>query len=90
MNNPILDHIIEQRKGHYCHYLEVSTTYDIESTIEAIIDELSDQFKEADVIAFFESMDFIYWPEDGETEIEEDEEAVRSFSVKDYITGTVD
>jgi len=87
--NKILDYIIDERKGHYCHCIEVSSAYEIESTIESLVDQLGEEFTEAEFIEFFESMDFIYWPEDGETEVKSDEDEVHSFDVKGYLAGTL-
>jgi hypothetical protein len=83
MKNRILDKIIEGRKGHYCHALEVNDTYEIESIVEGLIDELGEEYFESEYIEFFQSMSIYYLGDNEETEQE-----VYNFDFSDYIKGT--
>ena len=53
--NRILNKIIEERKGHYCHALEVQHVFDLESIIESFIESYPN-YKEKEYIYFFQSM----------------------------------
>ena len=78
----LLDHIIKVRGGHYCHCIEVEDTYDMESIAESIIQEYSEDFTEAEIIEFLESLE-VYCTD------ESNEDSVYSFSFKEYIGGTL-
>jgi len=82
--NSLLNKIIEQRNGHYCHVVEVSTVYDLENIAEAIISENENDFSIDVIIEFLESLTIYYLPEDGE-EDKEEEERIYNFSFTDYI-----
>ena len=82
--NKILEYIIEQRKGHYCHALEVHEAYELESIAEGLINELGDKYTELEYIEFFESMSIYYLGEDSTKEQE-----VYNFNFKEYIEGTL-
>lgn len=94
--NPIYESIIKARQGNYCHALEVTYTYELESIVEAIIEEYSDQLDdgsitEKDVIDFFTTMS-IYYLDDDELSDDENlllENEVYSFNFKDYIKGSI-
>ena len=77
----IIDTIIEARNGHYCHALEVSDVYELETVVESIIDEFPDQ-EEKEYIDFFSTMS-IYSLDDA------NEQAIYDFSFTDYIKGIV-
>ena len=81
--NRILDKIIEDRKGHYCHALEVNDTYELESIVESLIDDLGEEYLESEYIEFFKSMELYYLGDDDKTEQE-----VYDFDFSDYIKGT--
>lgn len=83
--NKIFNRIIKDRKGHYCHAIEVNNTYEIESIIEGLIQEFQDEYTEKDYIEFFESIELYYL---GADKTEEDE--VYNFSCTEYIAGTID
>ena len=83
--NKIFNRILSDRKGHYCHAIEVNNTYEIESIIEATIQGFQDEYTEKDYIEFFESITIYYL---GEDETEENE--VYNFSCTEYIAGTID
>lgn len=94
--NPIYESIIKARQGQYCHALEVTYTYELESIVEAIIEEYSNQLDdgsitEEDIIDFFTTMS-IYYLDDDELSDDENsllEEELYSFSFTDYIKGSV-
>ena len=77
----IIDTIIEARHGHYCHALEVSDVYELESVAEAIIDEFPDR-PESDYLDFFNSIE-VYSLDDA------NEQAIYDFSFTDYIKDTI-
>lgn len=56
----LLDYIIEQRKGHYCHALECTSAYDLECTIESLMMELGEQFTLAEYLEFFNSVELYF------------------------------
>ena len=79
--NPLLEQVLSDRNGHYCHALEVSDTYELESIIESVI-ECYEGYTEAQYIDFFESME-LYSLDDS------NEESIYSFSFTDYIKDTI-
>ena len=81
--NRILNKILEDRKGQYCHALEVNDTYELESIIESLIDELGEEYYESEYIEFFQSMSIYYLGDNKETEQE-----VYDFNFSDYIKGS--
>ena len=83
MKNRILDKIIEDRKGHYCHALEVNDTYELESIVESLIDDLGEEYLESEYIEFFQSMELYYLGDDDKKEQE-----VYNFDFSEYIKGT--
>jgi hypothetical protein len=83
--NALLNKIIEQRKGHYCHVVEVSTVYDLENIAESIISENQDEFNLDVITEFLESLTVYYLPEEGEEENQEEEERIYNFSFSNYI-----
>ena len=93
--NPILERIIKARQGQYCHALEVTYTYELESIVEAIINEYSEDLyngliTEKDVIDFFTTMS-IYYLDDDELSDDDNlllENEVYSFNFTDYIKGS--
>lgn len=80
----IIDIIINKRKGHYCHAIEVSDTYEIESIVEHIISEFEDSHSEDDIIEFFDTMQIYYLGDNQEMET-----AVYDFNFKEHIQGTI-
>ena len=63
----ILDYIIEQRKGHYCHALELTDVYDLECVIESLIMDLGEQFSLQDYLDFFNSIEIYFVADDDST-----------------------
>ncbi|MBT7928980.1 hypothetical protein HN682_03570 [Candidatus Peregrinibacteria bacterium] len=80
--NRIMDRILEDRKGHYCHALGVSSVYELESIVESIIQEFGDDYTDLEYIQFFESMS-IYALDDSR------EDEIFNFSFSDFIKDTV-
>ena len=80
--NPILDRVLEDRKGHYCHALEVSSIYELEYIVESLIDQFGDEYTDLEYIQFFESMS-IYSLDDS------NEDEIFNFSFSDYIKDTI-
>ena len=94
--NPILERIIKARQGHYCHALEVTYTYELESIVEVTINEYNEELyngviTEKDIIDFFSTMS-IYHISDDELSDDENlllENEVYSFNFTDYIKGSI-
>jgi len=94
MSNKILTKIIEDRKGHYCHALEVNFEYELENIVESFIDETNhykpypykkhEEYSVEEFIEFFQTMDIYYLGED-----KEEEEKVHNFDFEYYIKDTV-
>lgn len=86
--NKLLNHIIEERKGHYCHDIEVRDTLEIESIIESAIDAYNphnqDNFTDIEFIEFFESITVHYLGED-----DKEEQKCYAFDFNEYIKGTI-
>lgn len=81
--NAILNKVIENRKGHYVHAIEVRDTYEIENVIEAITDEFSEYGTQA-LKEFFNTMTVYYIGDDEETETE-----VHNFDIEEYIDDNI-
>ena len=61
--NRLLDHIITERKGHYCHVLELDSSYAYECVIESIVGEFKDTFTQDEIISFFDTIEIYYYNE---------------------------
>ena len=81
--NRILNHILEQRNGHYCNVLELSNVYELQCTIEELCSEFEENYYKEEIIDFIESITIIYYTE--EEENEEEEEDLYNFNVANYI-----
>lgn len=81
--NTILEAIIKARQGHYCHAIEVETTYDIENIIESIAREFPNESEET-LKDFFNTISIYYIENEVETE-----EEVYEFSTNDFITNYI-
>lgn len=57
----LLNHVIKERNGHYCHALELDSAYSYECVIEQIVSEYKDDFSRNDIIRFFDSLEVIYY-----------------------------
>ena len=67
MQNRILNQILRSRKGHYCHCVEVSDLWELETIAEGIIDEFR-EYGENEIIEFLQSLDVYYLGDDPEME----------------------
>ena len=54
--NALLEKVIESRNGHYCHVVEVSEAYELESIAEAVISENEYLFDAETIIDFLETL----------------------------------
>ena len=81
--NRILNYILEQRKGHYCHALELANVYELQSIIESIYDEFIDNYYKEEIIDFFETIQIYYYTEEEENEEEENE--LYDFNITNFI-----
>ena len=81
--NRIVNYIIEQRKGHYCHALELANVYELQSTIDGIYDEFIEQYYKEEIIDFFGTISLYYYTE--EEDNPEEEEELYNFDIEDYI-----
>ena len=90
--NKLFNKIVEERKGHYFHAIEVKDKYDIESIIEAVFDTYeSEEITETDIFYFFDSIE-VYHLEDEELTEEQNrqnEEEVYNFNFEEYINPTL-
>ena len=67
--NRLLNHIIKERKGHYCHALELDSTYSLECVIEQIVSDYKDSFTLEEIISFFSSISlYFYYDADSDDE----------------------
>lgn len=81
--NPILEKVLENRGGMYIHALEVDSVAELESYIDALVDELvREEYDKEDIRQFIESLQIYYL---SEIENEEDEEAVYNYNVSDRL-----
>jgi len=78
MNNIIVNDILDKRKGHYCHALEVNDVYELQACIEALYDEFIRDYTVEAILVFFDTIE-LYCLNDI------NEEEVHSFNIKDYI-----
>lgn len=60
----ILDYMIKQRNGHYCHVLELTDVYDLECVIESFIMDLGEQFTLGEYLDFFNSIEIYFIADD--------------------------
>ena len=75
----ILNYIIKEKKGNYCHVLEINDIYELQSIIENLTDEFINlNFSSNDIINFFDSIT-IYSLSD------ENEEEINNFNIAEYI-----
>ena len=59
--NRLLDHIIQERNGYYCHALELDSAYAYECVIEEIVGAYSNDFTQDDIVNFFDSISLCYY-----------------------------
>ena len=92
MSNSILEYMLKERNGMYCHALEVSSVYELESTIESFMDELQNQFTIDDFKVFFNTMELYYLADESLSDIENDNNETELYnfdidSAIDYLFG---
>lgn len=85
--NKLLDHIIKERNGHYCHALELDSAYAYECVIEQIVSDYKDSFTQDDIISFFDSIELYYLSDDTLTSEWNDyaEQELYDFNHKQFI-----
>ena len=67
--NRLLEHITQERKGHYCHALELDSVYSYECVIEQIVSDYKDSFTLEEITDFFDSVSlYYYYDEDSDEE----------------------
>ena len=76
--NPILANILESRKGHYVHAIEVNNIYELQSSIDSLYNELIEDYDINTFIDFITSMSIYCLDEDFEEE-------VYNFDIIEYI-----
>lgn len=92
MSNLILDYMMNERNGMYCHALEVSSIYELECIIETFVGELQNQFTSNDFKVFFSTIE-LYFLEDenlSENENASNETELYNFNIDqaiDYFIG---
>lgn len=92
MSNSILEYMLKERNGMYCHALEVSSVYELESTIESFIGELQNQFTIEDFKVFFNTIELYYLADESLSDEENEASEVELYnfdidSAIDYLFG---
>lgn len=86
--NRLLDHIIQQRNGHYCHVLELDSAYAYECVIEQIVSEFSGDFTQDEIIDFFYSISLYYYydadSDDDEHRLTEEQQEIDENELYDF------
>ena len=85
--NPIYQEILDARKGHYVHALEVSNVYELESILESLFDEYIDKYSIETVIDFCNTLSIYYFDEGNENEVDENE--VYNFDVTEFLQNLI-
>jgi Mg2+/Co2+ transporter CorC len=67
--NAILDKVIKQRNGHYCHVLEVNDVYELESILEQVVNEFNDEFSDEEIQEFIDTLNIYCLDETQEEEV---------------------
>ena len=67
--NAIVSKLIEQRNGHYCHVLEVSDVYELESILEQIVEMFSHEFSNEEIQEFIDTLTIYCLDETQESEV---------------------
>lgn len=91
--NRLLDHIITERNGHYCHVLELDSAYSYECVIEQIVSDYKDTFTQDEIISFFDTIEIYYYLDihDNDYNVSEEQQAIDenelyNFDHKQFIT----
>ena len=80
----ILDTIVESRKGHYIHVVEVSDVYELENIAECIVQEYEHTHTTKEIIEFLDSLEVYFLGDCSELEKE-----VYNFSFNEFIKGAL-
>ena len=62
--NAIIEKLIEDRKGNYCHCLEVENVIELESILESIVEEFQDDFTTEEFQVFIDTLSIYYLGDD--------------------------
>lgn len=84
MTNKLFNDILKERKGHYCHALEVNNHFELANIIDEIVSNYYG-YDANDYISFFENID-IYFLEDETLSKSENEMAEDELYNFDYMT----
>lgn len=84
--NKIIQYMLDSRKGHYCHVIEVSTVYELESCIEQTAWDF-ENFSFQEFLEFWGSIAVYYLEDETLTkkENEENENLVYDFNIRKHI-----
>ena len=77
--NKIYNDILERRKGHYIHALEVESVYCLEESISTLYSEFQEIYTLPEIISFFDSISIYCNDENNEME-------VYNFNIEKFIT----
>lgn len=76
----LLDHIITERNGHYCHALELDSAQSYEFVIEQTVSEFKDSFTLEEIKEFFNSISLYYYydadSDDDENRLTEEQQEI--------------
>ena len=87
--NRIIDKIIKQKNGRYCHVLELGSVYELECCIEQLYSEFKEDYFKEEIIDFFETMQIYYYKEDSEEECNIEEEELYNFNIANFINDMI-
>ncbi len=85
MENRIFNDVVENRNGHYCHALELSSAYALECVIDEFISTEGEKYTMEEYIEFFNTMSIYYLPWEGEEENNANEEELYNVNIKETI-----
>ena len=84
----LLDHIIAERNGYYCHALELDSAYSYECVIEQIVCEYKDNFTLDEITGFFSSISLYYYydadSDDEEYRLTEEQQEIAENELYDF------
>ena len=67
--NKIIQNILESRKGHYVHALEVEEVYELQNVIEQIYSDYIDLYQVEEIKDFFQSISLYCLNDENEGEV---------------------
>ena len=76
--NAILEQFYTERKGMYCHALEVNDLYELQCVLDQLYSEFIVNYSVDEIIEFFESMELYCL-------VESEESEVYDFNIAEYI-----